>query len=236
MSSESSSSSSSEAEVLPSELPTGDLRERPLVQAAINRTMSARYDVAADEIARIVEAAYKVIERSGTVDPRVRDILSEAGLSTQAFYRHFPSKDDLLLVLLDDGRRRLADYLEHRMEKFTEPADRIRAWVEGVMAQAIDPAAAARTRPFLSNLGRLTEQHPDQQQASIETIVALLAGAIEEAVEAGMAKSPDCPADALSTYHLATSAMTNHVLARTTPTRAETEAIVSFTFRALEIH
>jgi AcrR family transcriptional regulator len=215
--------------------PPPDLRERPLIQAAINRTMSARYDVAADEIARIVEAAYQVIERSGTVDPRVRDILSEAGLSTQAFYRHFPSKDDLLLVLLDDGRRRLADYLEHRMDKVTRPAERVRAWIEGVLAQAVDPAAAARTRPFLSNLGRLTEQHPDQQQASVDTIVALLTGAIQDAVDVGEASTPDSAADALAIYHLATAAMTSHVLARTTPSPQENQSIVSFAFRALSI-
>ncbi len=216
-------------------MPGDDLHDRPLVQAAINRTVSARYDVAADEIARIVEAAYKVIERSGTVDPRVRDILAEAGLSTQAFYRHFPSKDDLLLVLLDDGRRRLRNYLQHRMEKATDPAARIRAWIEGVMAQAVDPAAAARTRPFISNLGRLTEQHPEQQQESVNTIVALLVAAVEEAMEAGTASSPDPGADALAIYHLTTGTMTSHVLARTTPTQDETDLLVSFALRALDI-
>ena len=71
----------------------------------------------------------------------------ESGLSTQAFYRHFRSKDELLVVLLDDGRRRIVDYLAHRMEKADEPAAQIRAYVEGVMAQATDREASARHPP-----------------------------------------------------------------------------------------
>lgn len=215
--------------------PAEALRERPLVRAAINRTMEDRYTAAADEIARIVEAAYRVIERTGDVDPKMRDILSEAGLSTQAFYRHFPSKDDLLLVLLDDGRRRLADYLGHQMEKATTPTTRIQAWITGVLAQAVDPAAAARTRPFLSNLGRLAEQHPDEQQASVETVVELLTAAIDDAVAAGAAHSTDARADALATYHLVTSAMQTHVLARTSPSKAEIAGYLSYVERALRI-
>ena len=35
----------------------------------------------------------------------MRDILREAKLSTPAFYRHFKSKDELFVMLLDDGRR-----------------------------------------------------------------------------------------------------------------------------------
>ncbi len=215
--------------------PDAELRESPLVQAAINRTLRDRYDAAAGEINRIVDAAYRVIERTGDVDPRMRDILSEAGLSTQAFYRHFPSKDDLLLVLLDDGRRRLAEYLAHRMEKARTPATAIRAWIEGVMNQAIDPGAAARTRPFLTNLGRLADQHPEAQQASIDAVVDLLATAIADAVEATLADSPDPRADALAIYHLTTSAMQTHVLARTTPTPAEVRALVRFVDRALDL-
>jgi AraC-like DNA-binding protein len=79
---------------------------QPLVQRAINRSLSERYASAAGEVGRIIDATYRVFERTGTFDPRVREILSEAGLSTQAFYRHFASKDELLLVVLDDGRHR----------------------------------------------------------------------------------------------------------------------------------
>jgi AcrR family transcriptional regulator len=210
-----------------------DLRGRPLVEAAIGRSIAHRYDAAASEIGRIVDAAYRVIERSGNVDPRMREILTEAGLSTQAFYRHFPSKDDLMLVLLDDGRRRLTEYLEHKMGKAADARARIRAWVEGVLAQAVDPEAAARTRPFLANLARLAEQYPEQQHSAIDAVVAPLAAAVADAAEAGIATSTDPAADALAIYHLAMGTMEQHVIARTTPSKREIAHTVSFGLRAI---
>ena len=60
-----------------------------------------------------------------------------------------------MLVLLDDGRRRLVEYLTHRMEAAASPEEKVRAWIEGVLAQAADPDAAARTRPFVANEDRL---------------------------------------------------------------------------------
>ena len=88
-----------------------------LTRRAVARAVAGRQATYAEELQRIVDAAYRVIERTGTVDPTLRDILRESGLSTQAFYRYFTSKDELLLVLLDEGGRRLLGYLGHRMEQ-----------------------------------------------------------------------------------------------------------------------
>ena len=162
----------------------------PLVERAITRGLSDRYAAAEEDVARIIEATYRVIERTGTVDPRVRDILDEAGFSSPTFYRHFASKDELLLVILDDGRRRLADYLEHRMAKAT--TGRVRAWIEGVAAQAVDRAAASRTRPFLANTARIAEQFPTEQESSQELLLALLTDAVRAAHRAGEPPST-CP-------------------------------------------
>ena len=39
--------------------------------------------------------------------PRVADIVTEAGISNEGFYRHFASKDALVAAILDDGTERL---------------------------------------------------------------------------------------------------------------------------------
>src|SRR5688572_12660528 len=108
--------------------PASRATEHPIVQSAIQRTLARRVEAYEDEVQRLVDATYRVIARTASVDPTVRDILAEAGLSTQAFYRHFRSKDELLVVLLDDGRRRIVDYLAHRMDKATTPEDKLRAF------------------------------------------------------------------------------------------------------------
>ena len=102
---------------------------------------------------RIVDRTLALIERTGSVDPSLREILAETGLSTQAFYRHFRSKDELLLVLLDDGRRQLVSYLGHRMAAVDDPREKVGAWVRGVLAQGMNEPAASRTRPFVASGG-----------------------------------------------------------------------------------
>lgn len=211
----------------------GSRQDQPLVQRAISRAVADRYRAAAEDVDRIIEAAYRVVERVGKVDPRLRDILDEAGLSTEAFYRHFASKDELLLVLLGDGRHRLANYLAHRMDKASEPVGRVRSWIEGVLAQAVDPSASSRTRPFLTSLNRLAEQFPEEQEESFRALVQLLDDALVEARDAGQVTSDDTGRDARAIYELAVSVMEAHILTGTAPAPEDREHLVRFCLRAV---
>src|ERR1700686_231556 len=151
-----------------------------LARRALERTAVDRHAEYVRDVRRIVDATYRLIEGTGRIAPSLREVLAEAGMSTQAFYRYFRSKDELMLVLLDDGRRKLLGYLEHRMARATSPSDKVRAWIEGVLAQASNPEAAARTRPFLVNQDRLPEAFPEEQQASVDLLVGLLIDSLEE--------------------------------------------------------
>ncbi len=207
--------------------------ERPLVARAVARSLSGRMAAATQEVEQLVEATYRIVSREGTVDPRVRDILLEAGLSTQAFYRHFKSKDDLLLVLLDDGRRRLADYLGHRMGKARTPEGQLRAWISGMLAQAANPEAAERTRPFLVGLPRLREAFPAEHAESEAVLIGLLTDVITAGVADKAFASADPARDALAIYRLTLASMEAHLFARTTPSKAEIAHLVDFALRAI---
>jgi AcrR family transcriptional regulator len=196
-----------------------------LTQRAVARAVAGRQASYAEELQRIVDAAYRVIERTSSVDPTLRDILREGGLSTQAFYRYFNSKDELLLVLLDEGARRLLGYLTHRMERAAGPEGRIRAWIEGVLAQASDTGAAGRTRPFVANEARLAEQFPVEQQASVDLLTALLVPAI---TELNGHRRAEARRDADAVYHLAFGALRRHLTRGTTPARAEIDHLARF--------
>lgn len=203
-----------------------------LAQRSIERSYAERRAVYVEEIGEIVEATYRVIEQTGSFDPGLRDILKESGLSTQAFYKHFRSKDELLLLLLDDGRRKMLGYLEHRMQKASSPAARVRAWIEGVLAQAANPEAAARTRPFLANRDRLAERFPAQQQASVDRLVDLLAGAIE-ALPRGKRDARRARRDAQAIYDVTFGALHTHLTHGTRPAPAELEHVVGFCLDAV---
>lgn len=213
--------------------PAASRQEQPLVQRAINRALVKRSAAATEDVERIIEATYRVLSRSGGMDPRMREILAEAGLSTQAFYRHFTSKDELLLVVLEDGRIRLANYLGHRMEKVAPGVARLQAWIEGMFAQASDETAAARTRPFILNVHRLMEQYPDEQQRSIALLVEQVQATLADAHRAGELSRPPAKGDAAAIYHLTIGPMENHIALGTKPSKAEVRSVVDFARRAI---
>jgi AcrR family transcriptional regulator len=104
------------------------------------------------EVQRLLDATLIVIRRTGVESPpKVADIVAEAGLSNQAFYRHFASRDDLLAAVAEAGAVRLVSYLEHQMGKVTEPADQIGAWIRGLLGQAAKPSVARDTRAVVSS-------------------------------------------------------------------------------------
>jgi AcrR family transcriptional regulator len=201
-----------------------------LAQRAVERSVGDLQAEYAEQIERVLEATYDLIERTGNVDPSLRDILRATGLSTQAFYRYFQSKDELLLLLLDDGRRKLLGYLEHRMQRVSTPDERVRAWIEGVLAQAANERAASRTRPFVANQDRLTEAFPVEQQASADLLVDQLTDAVAPITTSGEARR-----DAIAIYEVAFGTLHRHLVQKTRPTARETDHLVRFCLRAIGV-
>jgi AcrR family transcriptional regulator len=117
-------------------IPAGEV---PDVAARVAQQTLARREAAyAEEVRRLLDAGLDVMRRCGTTSrPRVADIVAAAGLSNDAFYRHFPSKDALVAALVDDGALRLRSYLDHQMAKDPTPEARVRRWVEGDRVMAV---------------------------------------------------------------------------------------------------
>ena len=160
------------------------------------------------------------MRREETIDPRVSDIVRTAGLSNQAFYRHFRGKDELLVALLDDGRQRLVSTIERRMAaaKSKGAAGQVRAWIEVVLAQARDPEAAAATRPFAINGDRLAVEFPSETLRSRDRLIEPLRALVGDA-------------EALAIYHLTMGTVHDALVRRHTPTRAEVDRVVAFSLR-----
>ena len=91
-----------------------------------------------------------------TSRPRVADIVAAAGLSNDAFYRHFASKDALVAAILEDGMRAPRAATWPTRWPRSRPAERkVRRWVEGVLSQATDEEVASSTLAVLWNASQL---------------------------------------------------------------------------------
>jgi len=146
----------------------------PLEERLADAAVAERRGQYAAEVRRLIDGAFSVMRDTGDIDPPVRDIVRAAGLSNQAFYRHFSSKDALLLAVLADGQRQLVAYLGARVESTPDPETRVRRWIEGVMAQAQNPSAAEATRPFAVNGTRLADRYPADLAASRAELLSTL--------------------------------------------------------------
>jgi len=192
----------------------------PVEEQLADRTLSARRETYAAEVRKLIDAAFEVMRTTGDIDPSVRDIVRGAGLSNQAFYRHFASKDALLLAVLADGHAQLVDYLRTRVSSVADPEAKIRVWVEGVMAQARHVRAAEATRPFAINGARLADRFPDELAASRRDLVETLAPAVHALGGRGAYASFICD--------LAIARMNDAIAHRHRPHADEIKALVSF--------
>jgi threonine dehydrogenase-like Zn-dependent dehydrogenase len=79
----------------------------------------------------MVEAALRLIEQDGLASFTVQDVLSRADVALQTFYRHFSSKDEFLLAVLERTTPE-------------ERADLVRSMTEGRGADVIIEAAGRK--------------------------------------------------------------------------------------------
>jgi len=185
-----------------------------------DRAVAERRATYAAEARRLIDAAFVVMRREGSIDPQVRAVVQEAGLSNQAFYRHFASKDALLLAVLADGQRQLVAYLGRRVATVSDPTEQVQRWIAGVMAQARDRDAAEATRPFACNSARLADLFPDDLAASREEMLGSLAPAVH-----ALGGTDE---DAELVRDLALARMNDAIARRRVPSRAEVQRLVEF--------
>jgi len=182
---------------------TAGARRAPAVERAVDRALARQRDAYALEADRLVEAALGLIRERGELEPPVAAIVRRARLSNQAFYRHFRSKHELLVAVLDHGIEVLAEYLAERMAKAPSATERVRTWLRGMLQQALDPRGAEGTRPFVLARGRLARHYPEEVALSEQRLTALVREALEEAKRTGELPDAEPAADAESLYQLA---------------------------------
>jgi AcrR family transcriptional regulator len=175
------------------------------------------------EVRRLLDAGLEVMRRCGTASrPRVADIVAEAGLSNDAFYRHFRSKEALVAAIIEDGSTRLESYLTHQMAKAKTPRDQVRVWVEGVMSQAADDEIAGSTLAVMWN-GAAVSTRP--------STTAPLAKLLEEPFASLGSTDPET--DAALGAHAVVGVLSDFLWSQTRPTRTQIDHIAAFCQHAI---
>jgi AcrR family transcriptional regulator len=139
----------------------------------------ARYD---SEREAIMRAAYRLIGREGG-SVSVQEILDSAGLSTRAFYRHFASKDELVLSMYRTDNQRVADALWAATEEEPDAWRALQAWVAVSLSVVFDKGRERHSRvlgsPEAKSAAGWSQEFLDgvaREMASLEAVLARGAG------------------------------------------------------------
>ncbi|WP_328392795.1 TetR/AcrR family transcriptional regulator [Nocardia sp. NBC_00416] len=203
------------------------LPESGLVGRIARQAVAEREAEYADEIRRLLDAALAQVRRCGPdARPRVADIVAAAGLSNDAFYRHFRSKDALMAAVLADGAERLTDYVAHRMSKEPRADAQVRCWVAAILAQADEPLAAD-ARAVLCHTGALGSDLVTGQVGSAPRRLAVLLHA--PFAELGV-REPELAAGLVA--YATVGKLSEYLWSHTEPTAADIERMGEFCLAA----
>jgi len=79
----------------------------------------------ADKRQHVVETAYALFKRAGFHATGIDRIIAEADVAKMTMYRHFPSKDELIVEVLDYRARRFDRQLDRLAEEVATPERKI---------------------------------------------------------------------------------------------------------------
>jgi AcrR family transcriptional regulator len=142
---------------------------------------------------QIVQAAEHLLETQGG-QFTTQQLVKEAGVALQTFYRYFAGKDELLLAVLEDIVAEGAHAMARQAEGITDPIDRLRFFVtQPINLLQNDPDA---NKMVTAEHWRLYQLYPEDVVRTTQHFSDLLEPEIEAAAQTGVLKPVDPPRDA----------------------------------------
>ncbi|MCU1457613.1 MAG: putative TetR family transcriptional regulator [Actinomycetia bacterium] len=195
-----------------------------LSEHVVDRSVQPARDRAEQEVRSLIAAAHAVLRRSGGSGLTVADVLAEAGLSTRAFYRHFASKDELVLAVFEREQESATTRLMAKIDAAADPRAALAAWVDETLALAYEPRRAGRTQVLWSEGARLRAEFPTEFDAIVGGLLEPLVAILRAGAADGEFPLTDPEADAASIHAVVWNAVQRKLDGAPVPTRAATRA------------
>lgn len=158
-------------------------------QRAVSRSLSAARSRAEQRVQRFLDAAFELIDRKGSTEFTIQEVVDRSKQSLRAFYQYFDTKDELLLALFEEGVRESAEDIREVVEAESAPIARLRAftvrlheWCEP--AETPGKRGSHNRRPTSEFALQLAINHPERVRSAMEPVSRMLLELIEAAVAA----------------------------------------------------
>src|SRR5512139_3284497 len=97
-------------------------------QRAVSKSLSAARTRAEQRVQGLLDAAFALIDESGTTQFTIQEVVDRSKQSLRGFYQYFDGKDELLFALLEETIRESLEDLREGVESESQPLDRLRAF------------------------------------------------------------------------------------------------------------
>ncbi|MFC7528712.1 TetR/AcrR family transcriptional regulator [Actinoplanes sp. GCM10030250] len=122
---------------------------------------------------RVLRAALDLFGEHGVSGTSLQMIADELGVTKAAVYHQFPTKDEIVLAVIDPALARLEPIAE-AAERRRTPAARRRVVLAGVVDMVVEYRRLSRVLSFDPVVSRLVRQHP--AMTTVNRLVTLLTG------------------------------------------------------------
>lgn len=113
---------------------------------------------------RILETAQRLFYRDGFRAVGIDTIIAEAGVAKMSLYRHFPSKDDLIVAHLEESNRQYWEWLDGAVAHLDNPKQKLVGMFEAIEKVATSPECLGCT--FQGTAAEFPDRdHPGHQAA-----------------------------------------------------------------------
>jgi AcrR family transcriptional regulator len=106
----------------------------------------------------ILQAAHELIVEKGATAVTMEDIAAKVGISRAAIYLHFPSKEDLIVELMERGMRAFVESLNATIDAPGTPRERLQAVIELIFQSHDDRQAFGEVFQNREMMHRLAEK------------------------------------------------------------------------------
>lgn len=126
-----------------------------------------------------------------------QDVIKEADVALQTFYRYYGGKDQLLLALIGELIREHVADLRAATADVADPLERLERYVRTTVAAPTDSRAAGGAGRFITaEHWRLHERFPEEIARVTEPVTALVQEALDEGRRSGVVTTEQPDMDA----------------------------------------
>jgi TetR/AcrR family transcriptional regulator len=164
------------------------------VERAVDRSAAVQRSRTriANQVRLMLDAARRLIGDKG--DFTTQELVAEAGVALQTFYRYFTSKDELLLALIGDAMTEACDQWAEAAAALSDPIERLRFYVTAPLDRFHgDSHDAAAMRFIVATHWHLHRIFPKELAEAEQPFVDLIVAEINNAADDGLLqpRNPD---------------------------------------------